>query len=123
MKKPALVLTTPGGRTNPTKGIHVHTTAPDDGREWRTVAKMINGEPMFSAFGLSILTGWDESEFSAGKVPAGALREGRRRASESAAWTGSRDLDDALPFLAARMGYDLINPSPFEFLAAKRVTA
>lgn len=124
MKTARQVRTHPTGQTIPNeRKDHVQSNAHNDGREWRTISRMVNGEPMFSAFGLSILTGWDESEFTAGTISAAALREARRRASESAAWTGSRDLDDVLPFLAARMGYDLVNPSPFEFLAAKRVTA
>lgn len=79
---------------------------------------------MFSALGLSILTGWDAADVVSGhQIPAAALQDGRRRVSESAAATGSRDLDDALPFLAAQLGYDIINPEPFVFLAAKKVPA
>lgn len=99
------------------------SNAPDDGRNWLQVSTLIDGEPMLSTFGLSILTGWEECYFSAGAVPAAALHDGQRRTQEVAAATGSRDIADALSFLAGQMGYDVINPSPFEFLAAKKVHA
>ncbi|MCV7359162.1 hypothetical protein [Mycolicibacterium fluoranthenivorans] len=96
---------------------------PDDGREWRTVATLINGEPMFSTLGLSILTGYPEAFVATeGNVSALAIQAGRRRASEAAAATGSRDLDFCLPYLADQMGLDLANPDPFEIVAARRVS-
>lgn len=102
----------------------MQSNAPDDGREWRTVSKMIDGEPVISLLGLAILTGWDEKDLSASDlIPSAALQDGRRRASETAASTGSRDFEDALQFLAAQMGYDVINPTASEILAAKKVTA
>lgn len=92
---------------------------PADGREWRTVATIIDGEPMFSALGLSILTGYPESAITGGQpIPASALKAGRRRASEAAAATGKRDLDVCLPYLAQKMGLELANPSAFEIVAA-----
>lgn len=98
---------------------------PDDGREWRSVSKLHDGEPVFSMLGLSILTGWSESDLDAyakehGTVPGHAMKSGKRRASEAAAATGSRDLDACLPYLAAGMGYELANPSAFEILAAPK---
>lgn len=98
---------------------------PDDGREWRSVSKLIDGEPFFSMLGLSILTGWSEAALSEycgehDTVPAHAMKAGKRRASEAAAAVGSRDLDACLPYLAAGMGYELANLSAFEILAAPK---
>ncbi|OBK82135.1 hypothetical protein A5649_09780 [Mycolicibacter heraklionensis] len=72
----------------------------------------IDGDPMLSAAALSLLFGVDEELVNAHSkrstvnnrtpMPTAWIRAGRRRTSEAAAATGSRDLLDVLAYWARR---------------------
>lgn len=81
------------------------------------LTRTVNGEPMMSADALALLFGLDAKRvrdymtINAGGIafPSEWLRAGRRRASEAAAATGSRDVFDVLAFWARRdLGAEIV---------------
>ena len=78
------------------------------------LTRTINGEPMMSADAMALLFGIDAKTIRyqlalSGVVPPEWLRAGRRRASEAAAATGSRDVFDVLRYWARRdLGAEIV---------------
>ena len=94
--------------------------APKDGRQWRVVAEEVNREPVLTSLGMHILTGHSEETFKQRGIPEAALRDGRRRAQEAMAHTGSEAMTDALEYLADDLGLDLTDIHQLPIYAAQR---
>ncbi|MCV7091767.1 hypothetical protein [Mycobacterium interjectum] len=86
------------------------TTGPD--HQLTLTVKVINGEPMLDATAMSLLLGVDEQliaalprrDFANGytPIPQEWIRNGKRRAKEAAAHTGSNDMVSSLTYWAAK---------------------
>lgn len=69
--------------------------------------RTIGGEPMLDTATMSLMFGIDPAEITATltdgtPVPGDWLRQGRRRTSEAAAHTGSREFTDVMRYWARR---------------------